>query len=106
VNDKTIGVLELIDAAYPPTEKAVEHREHLIAASNAPDDELPYYVAQLSVMLTHFDRVAECGRGAKNAEEWLGKLLEESVAANLAFSIAIGLMRASIGILDESEAVN
>ena len=93
---KTADVLALMDEIYPPTAQAIEHRNFLIAASKAPADELPYFAAQLSVMLTLLDHLTGTKADSQHPEKWLGELIGHAFQANVAFSLSIGMMRAAI----------
>jgi hypothetical protein len=83
--------LDLIDEIYPPTKKAVQHREMLIAASHAPFNELPYYTAQLSLMLTLLDNIT----ASRSVDEMRGHVFKASVA----FTVALGMLNQALGII-------
>jgi len=83
-------ILALMDELYEPTEQAIEHRNFLIAASKAPENEIPYYAAQLSVMLTLLDNLTNC--------KSLGEMMGHAFQANVAFSLTIGMMQAALDI--------
>ena len=91
MTDLVTETLILIDDIYPPTAKAVEHRQMLTKASNAPATELPYYVAQFSLMLTLMENVTN----SRDAKEMRGHVFKASVA----FTVALGMLNQALGII-------
>lgn len=84
----TDETLVLLDELYPPTQKAIDQRQMLIDVSKAPSNELPYYVAQLSIMLTLIENLTS----ARTTKE----MREHVFQASVAFTVALGLMNAAL----------
>ena len=90
--------LDLLDGLYEPTKRAIEHRRRLVLASDAPEVELSYYAAQLSLMLTLLEHLTD--------SKTLAEMREHTFRATVAFTIALGLMNHALGILtDDTKGV-
>lgn len=87
--DLISSTLMLIDAIYEPTADAIEHRETLAVTATASETELPFYVAQLSIALTLLDNLETCRS--------LAEVREHAFRANLAFTVALGSLRQTLG---------
>lgn len=91
MTDLVADTLALMDDIYSPTDKAVRHRKLLADAADAPEVELPYYVAQLSLMLTLMENLS--------TSKTIDEMREHIFRASLAFTLALGLLNHSLGIV-------
>jgi len=89
--------LELVDDLYPPTDGAVRLREMLREASLAPETELPFYVAQLSLLISLLENLTD----AKTLDEMRG----HTFRAQVALEVTTGLLRYGFNVTAE-EATN
>lgn len=83
--DLIAETLELVDRIYPPTDKAVRLRNMLRESSRAPETELSFYVAQLSLLITLTDNLS----ASRSPDEMVAQVFE----ARVAIALILGLLR-------------
>lgn len=93
MTDLITEALDLVDDLYPPTDGAVRLRKLLCDASRAPETEIGFYAAQLSLLISLLENLTD----ARTLDEMRG----HTFRAQVALEVTTGLLRHGFNITAE-----